>query len=65
MLISQSAARRGSQRDLAHDIGITPQYLSDILKHRRPISAKVAAMFGYEMVFRKVKNNQPKENPVA
>lgn len=46
----------GSQKKAAELLGISPQYLSDILIGRRDISAKVARMFGYEPVkhFRKL-----------
>lgn len=40
------------QIDLAQELGITPQYLHDILKGLRPLSDRVAGAMGYERVVR-------------
>lgn len=37
-----------SQQEFAHDFGISPQYLTDILKRRREISASVAFKLGFK-----------------
>lgn len=40
----------GSQRRLARRLGFKSAYLNDILRGRRPISAKLAARLGYDRV---------------
>jgi transcriptional regulator with XRE-family HTH domain len=45
-----SESRKRTQKDVAKDLGISPQYLSDILKGRREISAEVARRLGFERV---------------
>ena len=49
-LIQGAIEQHGTQSALADAIGITPQYLSDILKARRSISEHVASFFGYKRV---------------
>ena len=39
-----------SQKAVAYNLGITPQYLSDILKRRRSISERVAKELGFKKV---------------
>lgn len=41
---------KSSQKKLAEQIGISPQYLSDILKGRREVSESVAEKLGFERV---------------
>ncbi|ARU40177.1 hypothetical protein CCB80_03105 [Armatimonadetes bacterium Uphvl-Ar1] len=42
--------QKSSQKTVAEQIGISPQYLSDILKGRREISTAVAEKLGLERV---------------
>ena len=48
---------RRTQKRAAKDLGISQQYLCDVLKGRREISATLADQLGYERVvmFRKAK----------
>lgn len=41
---------RGSQKAVAEELGISPQYLSDILNGRRSVSDRVAEALGMERV---------------
>jgi plasmid maintenance system antidote protein VapI len=41
-----------SYKEAAQQMGISPQYLCDILLGRRAISEKVAAFFGYKKVIK-------------
>lgn len=45
-----------SQQDIAHKLGITPSYLSDVLNGRRDISEGLAARLGFERIttFRRI-----------
>lgn len=43
-------SKRSSQKKLAARLGISPQYLCDVLKGRREISAELASRLGYERV---------------
>ena len=52
-------SRRSSQKELADELGISPQYLSDVLKGRREISAQLASKLGYERVITFVKWGEP------
>lgn len=47
--------RSEPQKDVAERLGISPQYLCDVLKGRRDISAHLAERLGYERIvaFRK------------
>lgn len=45
--LRQLAKQHGSQEKLAQHLGISPQFLSDILQSRRPVSKTVAAKVGY------------------
>lgn len=40
---------QSTQRAVAKDFGISPQYLSDILKGRRPLPNAVALKMGYRV----------------
>lgn len=40
--------RHGSQRAYAAHVGISQQYLCDVLNGRRDISAELAALLGFE-----------------
>jgi plasmid maintenance system antidote protein VapI len=40
----------GSQNVAAAELGISPQYLSDLLHHRRPVTDSIAQLFGYQKV---------------
>lgn len=46
MLISK-CQERGKKKGLAEQIGVSPQYVTDILKGRRDISSEVAEKLGY------------------
>ena len=35
------------QKSAAHSLGVSPQYLSDVLAGRRPIADRLAATLGY------------------
>jgi len=39
-----------SQKSLAQAMGVSEQYVSDILRHLKPISNNVAMFFGYRLV---------------
>lgn len=43
-------ARTGSQQAAARSLRISPQYLCDVLKGRREISAELARRLGYKRV---------------
>jgi len=43
-------SHKRTQKDVAKDLGISPQYLSDILKGRREISTEIARRLGFERV---------------
>ncbi len=45
--ISNFIENQGSQKKAAEILGISPQYLNDIIMGRRPISDRVARKFGY------------------
>lgn len=40
-------SKRGSQKELAARLGISPQYLNDILSDKRRLTPEVAAAFGF------------------
>jgi len=42
-----SDAHRTSQKQLAAEIGISPQYLSDIMGGNRPVTDRIAQHYGY------------------
>jgi plasmid maintenance system antidote protein VapI len=44
-----------SQKDLAAELGISPQYFSDIIREKREISPKVAEKLGYQRSWEKIK----------
>lgn len=46
---------RNNQKILANELGISPQYLSDIINEKRDITEEIAKFFGYERVWRKIK----------
>lgn len=52
-LLKQMADDTGTQRELAERLGITPAYLSDIIRGGRGISDAIAAKLGYERVYQK------------
>lgn len=52
--LQQLAAHYGSQDKLAQRLGISPQYLCDVLHGRRALSGRVAKRLGYERVIRYV-----------
>ena len=39
-----------TQKDVARQLGISPQYLCDLLAERRPITEEVALKMGFERV---------------
>lgn len=41
-----------TQRQLAHQLGISPSYLGDIVQGRRPASDAVVAALGLEVFYR-------------
>lgn len=45
-------ARQTSQKETAAFLGVSPQYLSDVLKRRRYLSETVAEKMGYRKVVR-------------
>ena len=45
-------ANETSQKEVAAMLGVTPQYLCDILKRRRPITAAIAEKVGFRLVER-------------
>jgi hypothetical protein len=54
--IRKRATYFGWQIDVAKEIGISPQYMCDIINGRRGIWEEIGAKFGYEKVWRKKKN---------
>jgi predicted transcriptional regulator len=56
-MLRRKAGSAGSQRELADKIGISPQYLSDILAGKRQPGAAVERYLGLErrIVYEKVK----------
>ena len=54
-LIQDEARKAGTQAALADKMGVSPAYLSDILRLRRPLSDRVLEYFGIErdIVYRK------------
>ena len=40
----------GSQKEAARQLGISPQFLGDVLKGRRKLSRKILDALGYEMI---------------
>jgi len=52
----RARARKSSQKQVAAELKITPQFLSDVLAGRREITSRVANAMGYErkIVFTKV-----------
>lgn len=46
---------RNSQKTLAVELGISEQYLSDIINEKRDVTEEIAKFFGYERVWRKIK----------
>jgi len=49
-LVFALVLREGSQKKAAEALGVSPQYLNDIMRGRREISDAVAAKFGLERV---------------
>ena len=47
-LLKQQIKEAGSQKILAHRMGISQQFLTDVLKGRRMPGAKILRMLGYE-----------------
>jgi len=58
-------SRKRSQKVVAAELGISPQYLSDILKGRREISTEVARRLGFERVVTYVRFDHSGEDDVA
>ena len=48
----------GWQNILAEHIGISPQYMSDIIRGKRAVSEEVGTKFGFEKVWRRKKKNE-------
>ena len=50
-------SKKSSQKHVAEEIGITPQFLSDVLSGRREVTSRIANAMGYwrEIVFVKVR----------
>lgn len=44
----QAKVTRTSQREVAIEMGVSPQYISDILAGRRAVSEAVAGKLGFE-----------------
>lgn len=42
----------GSQKAAAKSLGISPQYLADVLMMRREVSANLSATLGYDRIVR-------------
>jgi transcriptional regulator with XRE-family HTH domain len=42
------------QKDFAVELGISEQYLSDIMSFRRDVTPKIAARYGYEQAWVKI-----------
>ena len=53
----RSRARQSSQKQVAAELGISPQFLNDLLWGRKEITPRVAEVMGYrrEVVFVKVR----------
>ncbi len=49
--IRAAAVKAGSQKALAEQIGVTPQYLSDVLRGRRDPGKAILDAFGYERIY--------------
>jgi len=45
----------GNRETVCNKLGISPQYLCDLLLGRRDISDKIGGLLGYERVWRKKK----------
>jgi plasmid maintenance system antidote protein VapI len=43
----KAEARRGAQKQLAAELGISPQYLNDILSDKRRLTPEIAAAIGF------------------
>lgn len=56
-LLKQSVSPNQTQKEVASRLGISPQYLHDILWRRRSISDDVARALGFEKIisFRRIK----------
>lgn len=52
--VIKTKAAMSSQSEVAKELGVSPQYLSDILREKRSVSEAVAAKLGFERVWRKV-----------
>lgn len=46
----QSRVDRSSQADVAKQLGVSPQYLNDVLRSRRAIGKKILSAMGLERV---------------
>jgi plasmid maintenance system antidote protein VapI len=57
--LERKVAASGTQRRYAAQIGVSQQYLCDVLRGRRGVSAELAQKLGYERleVFRKVRRS--------
>lgn len=49
-ILKQSISSNQTQKEIAKQIGVSPQYLHDILWERRKISEDVAKALGFEKV---------------
>ena len=49
-LIKKIVEEEGAQYKAAKKLGVSPAYLSDILKNRRAISDKVSKKLGYQRI---------------
>jgi len=57
-----SDAHRTSQKQLASEIGISQQYLSDIMGGNRPVPERVAAHYGFRRFVGFISKEAPDEN---
>jgi transcriptional regulator with XRE-family HTH domain len=56
---------KGSQRDFAQSLGVSPSYLSDVLKGRRDAGPKVLAALGLKRVVSYVAASRPRKAATA
>lgn len=46
----------GNQKTLAKELGVSPQYISELLNGRKEVSKNIAAKFGYKKIIMWVKS---------
>lgn len=49
-MLRSALSAAGSQKELAKRIGITPQFLNDMLNDRRAITGKALSYLGFEQI---------------